>query len=77
MRTPRIDPAHFDAPHALRFACALRLAILLLCLAAALGGWLAGSTTTIGLAAVVAAEEMLEITFVIGALRLHPATPPA
>jgi hypothetical protein len=76
MRTPRIDATCFDAPHALRIACALRIAILVLCVAGALAGWLAGSTTVIGLAAVIFAEEMLEISVVIGALRLHPATPP-
>lgn len=72
LRIPRVDPARFDARHALAFARRLRLALLALCLGAAVIGWLVGSRTIVGLAAVIAAEELLEISVVIGALRLHP-----
>jgi len=72
LRIPRVDPARFDARHALAFARRLRLALVALCLGAAVLGWLAGSRTVVGLAAVIAAEELLEISVVIGALRLHP-----
>jgi hypothetical protein len=77
LRIPRVDTTRFDAPHALALAQGLRLAIVLACAAAAALGWLAGSSTVVGLAAVIAAEELLEISVVIGALKLDPRLRPA
>lgn len=56
----------------LPLACALR-AVLVggACIAAGLG-WLAGSWTVVGLACVIGAEELLETSVVIAALRARP-----
>ena len=75
-RMPRIDTTCFDARHALVLAQWLRAGIVLGCALAAVTGWLAGSSTVVGLAAVIAGEELLEISVVIGALRLDPTLAP-
>ncbi len=71
-KVPRIDTTCFDAHHALMLAQWLRAGIVLACALAAGAGWLAGSSTVVGLALVIAGEELLEISVVIGALRLDP-----
>ena len=72
VRIPRVDTSRLDARHALMLAQWLRVIIVVACALAASLGWLAGSSTVIGLAAVIAGEELLEISVVIGALRLDP-----
>jgi len=76
-RIPRVDTTRFDAPHALMLAQWLRAGIVVACGIGAGAGWLAGSNTVVGLALVIAGEELLEISVVIGALRLDPRLAPA
>jgi hypothetical protein len=47
----------------------LRAGILVVCLAVAGAAWLAGATTLMGLALVIAAEEAWETSVVVAALR--------
>ena len=72
MRVPRVDTTRFGARHALMLAQRLRTIIIGACALVGGLGWLAGSSTVVGLAAIIAGEELLEISVVIGALRLDP-----
>jgi hypothetical protein len=55
----------------------LRATILVACVAVASAAWTLGSSTVLGLALVIGAEEMWETTVVIGALRRQLAGTPA
>jgi hypothetical protein len=59
------------AARALCLTRALRATILVVCIATAFAAWTSGSTTVLGLALVVAAEETWETTVVVAALRLQ------
>jgi hypothetical protein len=63
------DATHFGADRALLLMRVLRGAICALCLAGAAAAWMAGSTTALGLALVILAEEMWECSVVVAALR--------
>jgi hypothetical protein len=57
------------AARALLMTRVLRATILVVCVAAASAAWAMGSSTVLGLALVIAAEEMWETSVVVGALR--------
>jgi hypothetical protein len=63
------EGASFGAERALRLMRIMRAGILVLCLAGAAAAWVAGSPTVLGLALVIAAEEMWECSVVVAALR--------
>jgi hypothetical protein len=65
-------PALIGAPGALRLVRGLRAVILAVTLPTAAIAWLAGAPVLAGLALVIAAEETLETTTVIRALRRDP-----
>ena len=75
MRT--LPPSLTGAPGALRLARWLLAVILAVTLPVAALAWLNGATVLAGLALVIAAEETLEITTVIRALRRDPGMRPA
>lgn len=56
-------------PRAMLLARGLRTSILGLCSIAAVAGAAAGSASVVGLACIIAGEELLEITTVVAALR--------
>ena len=60
---------HFGADRALLLMRILRASILATCLAVGGAAWMAGSTTVLSLALVIAAEEMWECSVVMAALR--------
>jgi hypothetical protein len=64
-----IDATHFGAERALLLMRVLRAGIGGLCVAGAGAAWMAGSTTALGLALVILAEEMWECSVVVAALR--------
>jgi hypothetical protein len=59
----------FGAGRALLLMRALRAGILVVCLATAGAAWATGSSTLLGLALVIAAEETWETSVVVAALR--------
>jgi hypothetical protein len=74
-RTPLARPEGLVAPSrgaaaALTMMRRFRRVMWIVCAALAVAGWLADNDVLIGLALVIAAEETLEATVVIGALRL-------
>ncbi len=69
MIVPVNDAPHFGANRALLLMRILRAGILVACCAAAGAAWMAGSRTVLGLALVIAAEEMWECSVVVAALR--------
>jgi hypothetical protein len=64
-----MDRRKFGPERALVLTRALRAGILLTCVATAALAWALGSTTVIGLALVIAAEETWETSVVVAALR--------
>ena len=66
---PAMDASSLGPERALQLTRALRAVILLACAATAIAAWAAGSTTVLGLAAVIAAEEAWETSVVVAALR--------
>ncbi len=72
---PSLDDS--GAGRALLLMRALRTGILVVCLATAGVAWVMGSTTVLGLALVIVAEECWETSVVIAALRRQVRdTPP-
>ena len=63
------EATHVGADRALLLMRILRAGILLVCCAVAGAAWMAGSRTVLGLAIVIAAEEMWECSVVVAALR--------
>ena len=57
------------AARALRLLRVAAAALALACVVAAVGGWLADSSTLVGLALVIVVEETLEMSVVAAALR--------
>lgn len=73
------EATHVGADRALLMMRILRAGVFGLCCAAAGAAWMAGSPTVLGLAVVIAAEEMWECSVVVAALRRAAdgaATPP-
>ena len=64
-----IDATHCGAGRALLLMRILRATICAVCLVGAGAAWMAGSTTALGLALVILAEEMWECSVVVAALR--------
>jgi hypothetical protein len=64
-----IAATHFGAERALWLMRILRASICALCVAGAGAAWITGSTTALGLALVILAEEMWECSVVVAALR--------
>jgi hypothetical protein len=60
---------HGGASRALLLTRLLRATILVVCGIAAVAAWMAGATTVVGLAVVIAAEETWETSVVVAALR--------
>ena len=73
-----MDVTNQGARTALLLTRLLRAGILVVCLGVAGAAWLAGATTLMGLALVIAAEETWETSVVVSALhhQLHGADQP-